>query len=705
MATKITRRSPALQPPDEDPATPDGAGSLTGPLTAPQPEGWRPVKGGQGRKQIQAATTNLAPRPAPSPGGNLVATVRVSPPLVSDYDEDDNPLIIATLITDSKAYMLPEVIEAVRRLQWDGTKVLHVTFNKPCRHSWQLVSQLWDGPLSAVEVDLFLTRDNTWHSGAVALLREETRRVLREHHKSAEHILWLDCDVVIPEHAAQTLLEHGQSLVSGVVPSRAQSKIIARDALGQNLLRPEDVSAEGLRKIAMAGFGCLLMRRDVLDAIDWRADELQAIVDGGGGEDDHSCTEALQAGHQTYLDPQVLCCHYAENRQGWAAVSAPGASRTLQTFQMGVTPYSAVATPQKAVASDRRALWIMASPGCHGGVKVCRHMMRAMYDSGWQVSVASLNPWEWGDWADWGFVTRTTMEALAPPYDLVVANYLTTLPLGAKVPAKKHLALIQSDEPEWKVLGDTAHEAECFRTPGYHHVIIANHMRCFAEKYGMNIVGQVDNGVDNVVYYQAWFLERPWPRSFMMIRKNAPVWFTGQEYAEAAVLQLAEKFSDMEVVVVGQAAPRWPCKVRHVRTYDENEMRRLFNTVSCYVRPSLIEGFSLTDLEAAACGVPLVVTPIGIADVMNHGEGALFVPNVPTEEFIARGRDQKTRQKLGEEITAGIVDSVSRIFEEPELRERLSRAGVRLARERTWERQGQQWVEIVERVMANGRDE
>jgi glycosyltransferase involved in cell wall biosynthesis len=323
-----------------------------------------------------------------------------------------------------------------------------------------------------------------------------------------------------------------------------------------------------------------------------------------------------------------------------------------------------------------------------------------MYDAGWEITVASLNPWEWGAWADWSFVRRTRPDMIAPPYDLVVANYYATLPIGAQIKAKKHLALIQSDEPEWHILDRHQAEAECFRTPGYQHVIIANHMRCFGEKYGMDIVGQIDNGVDALTFYPDWFLKREWPHSLMMIRKNAPVWFTGQEYAEQAVLELAKRYDDLEVVVVGQQAPRWPCKVRHVQTYDESELRRLLNNVSCFVRPSFIEGFSLTDLEAMACGTPLVVTPIGVSDVARHGEEALFAPNVPTDEFIARGRSAETRPALGQEIVAGIVAGVTRVFEEPELREKLAMGGLRLVRERTWEKQGEQWIDCVERVMA-----
>jgi glycosyltransferase involved in cell wall biosynthesis len=354
-----------------------------------------------------------------------------------------------------------------------------------------------------------------------------------------------------------------------------------------------------------------------------------------------------------------------------------------------------------AVDKPRRVLWPLTSPGCFGGVKVCLRMAEAMHEAGWEVSVSSARPWAAGAWANWDFAKRLSPKLLEPPYDMVVANHHETLPFGKTVAAKQYVALIQSDEPEWKTQGAGSQVDANFRLPGFKHVIIANHMRCFAEKYGHNIVGQLDNGVDSLTFYPTQFLKREWPHSLMMIRKNAPVWYTGQEYAEAAVLELAKRYDDLEVVVVGQSPPRWPCKVRHVQTFDQGELRGLFNSVSCFVRPSLIEGFSLTDLEAMSCGTPLVVTPRGLPDVARHGEEALFAPaEMSEDEFVRRAFDERMRPELGQEITAGIVEGVTRIFEKPPLREKLARNGLRLAQARTWERQRAQWMAVVEQVMA-----
>jgi hypothetical protein len=634
---------------------------------------------------LTSASASPAPLPQPlhgnrpGSGAAIVAVVRAGAPQADLPADLTNPLVIATIVTDAKAYVLPEVLAAFQRLRWQGDKVLHVTYNGQSKLSRRLVARHWEGPLSSIEVDLSVSRDNQWHSGIVALLREETRRALLDLKVGGKVTLWVDCDVVVPEDAAEALAAHGQALVSGVVPSRKPDSVIARDAFGQPLLRPQQIATEGLRKIAMAGFGCLLMETRLLEKVHWLPEELVGIVDGGGGEDDHLFGELAKAGHQGYLDPQVMCSHYGEDRRGYAVTQA--ASRRLGAFVMAPQPYSALKRPQKGTLKPRRCLWMMASVGCYGGTKVCWRMMRAMHDAGWEVSVCSLNPWNEGAWTDWSFAKRLTFDNLEAPYDMVVSNYHATLPAGANIQATHRLALIQSDEPEWNI-GDMTIVGRNFRTPGYQHVIIANHMREYATKYGHDIVGQLDNGVDTLMFYPEGFLRREWPHSLMLVRKNARQPYSGEDVLDEAIPELAKRYDDLEVVVVGRTdKPRWPCKVRHVQTHDENEMRRLYNSVSCFVRPTFVEGFPLVDLEAMASGCPLVVTPIGIDDVAVDGESALFVAP----------RD-----------AGAIVAAVSRIFEEPLLREKLARNGVRLTRDRTWEKEQAQWNEIVDKVMAGG---
>jgi len=320
-----------------------------------------------------------------------------------------------------------------------------------------------------------------------------------------------------------------------------------------------------------------------------------------------------------------------------------------------------------------RALLVLAALGCNGGGKVSKRIIEALRSDGWDVSVCSFMPW--GTSAmDFGDVGKLTPKTTQGEWDLVVSTFHTTMPFAAQIPCPNRFALIQSDEPQW---GPDAHARKNFETSGFRHIIIADHMRCFDKKYGMNIVGQIDNGVDSKTFYPTWLFTREWPHRIMVIRKGVPVWFAGQEYAEEAVLKLAERYPDLGVVVLGGGKPDWPCKVEHVKTYNEAEINGLYNSVSAVVIPSLIEGRSLVPLEAMAAGCPVVSTRVGMC-YARDGEDALLVPYKDSD---------------------AIVEAVVKVFTQPALRERLAKNGLALAQKYTWEREQQQFLDIINREL------
>lgn len=320
-------------------------------------------------------------------------------------------------------------------------------------------------------------------------------------------------------------------------------------------------------------------------------------------------------------------------------------------------------------------LWVMASLGCNGGSKVIQHLAGAMQDDGWQVDVCPFVPWTHAA-AGWERFGHRTVDDIEPHYDVVVSTFHSTMPFAAEVPCKHRFALIQSDEGEWHRDGDERERSRAnFRLGGFKHVIIADHMREFADKYGMNIVGQIDNGVDSVDFHPMWTFERPWPHSLMVVRKGSPVWYAAQDVMDRAVKLLSQKYSDLKVVVLGGDAPRYPCKVQHVRTFDEHEICKLYNSVSCIVVPSLIEGCSLVPLEAMASGCPVVSTRVGM-DYARDGEDYLLVPYEDSE---------------------AIVEAVSRVFDDQELAWRLYKNGLKIAHGRTWQKEQQQWLQIINR--------
>lgn len=105
-------------------------------------------------------------------------------------------------------------------------------------------------------------------------------------------------------------------------------------------------------------------------------------------------------------------------------------------------------------------------------------------------------------------------------------------------------------------------------------------------------------------------------------------------------------------------------RVRLTGFVPDDELPLWYNAADLFVFPSLYEGFGLPVLEAMACGAPVVTSNISSLPEV-AGDAAIYV-EPESVESIAKG------------IEAALGNS--------ETRERMSRIGVRRAREFTWRR-------------------
>jgi glycosyltransferase involved in cell wall biosynthesis len=141
-----------------------------------------------------------------------------------------------------------------------------------------------------------------------------------------------------------------------------------------------------------------------------------------------------------------------------------------------------------------------------------------------------------------------------------------------------------------------------------------------------------------------WALARlPAPARLVVVGK-------GDTAALAAVAQEAGVAD--RVLVVGPSA----------------EVDRYYAAADCFAFPSEAEGFGLVLAEAAACGLPLIATPVGIApELIEDGVSGYLVTRDP----------RQIAQRL--EVLAG----------DPALRERMGQAAHERARALTWDSQAE----------------
>jgi glycosyltransferase involved in cell wall biosynthesis len=110
---------------------------------------------------------------------------------------------------------------------------------------------------------------------------------------------------------------------------------------------------------------------------------------------------------------------------------------------------------------------------------------------------------------------------------------------------------------------------------------------------------------------------------------------------------------------------------------EASDLPSMYNAAEVFVYPSLFEGFGLPVVEAMACGTP-VVTSRGSSLEEVAGDAALLVD--PHDE-------------------RSIAETVIRILADPELRSRLSQAGVTRSDQFSFRNAAQQTVGVYERVL------
>jgi glycosyltransferase involved in cell wall biosynthesis len=111
----------------------------------------------------------------------------------------------------------------------------------------------------------------------------------------------------------------------------------------------------------------------------------------------------------------------------------------------------------------------------------------------------------------------------------------------------------------------------------------------------------------------------------------------------------------------------------------DDELVNLLNLATVLALPSLMEGFGLPAVEAAACGCPVIATKASPLPGL-LGEGALFID--PTAEH-------ELQQALKSVLTSD------------ELRQRMRRAGLTAAGRLTWDAAAKQMREVLDQVAAS----
>jgi glycosyltransferase involved in cell wall biosynthesis len=170
--------------------------------------------------------------------------------------------------------------------------------------------------------------------------------------------------------------------------------------------------------------------------------------------------------------------------------------------------------------------------------------------------------------------------------------------------------------------------------------------------------------------------------------------FVGHLYPEknfgnlVRALYLIAKKIPHDLIVVGR--PRWKYqgdlelidslglhkRVQFLYYIPNSDLPAIYNLASCFVLPSLYEGFGLVLLEAMACGCPVVASRTGAIPEITHGAALLFNPFDP--------------EAIGEAILKVITDS--------DVRQSLVEKGITRAKNFTWDRCAAETLQLLKEI-------
>lgn len=149
-----------------------------------------------------------------------------------------------------------------------------------------------------------------------------------------DEIMWVDSDIAFEATAIDRIREHGQPIVCGLYPKKAEAALAHQEGVSGSLT----FGAEGLREIVYAAAGFLYTRREVYERIRDRlglpvcnetfGDRIipyflpQIIEDPPDrhwylAEDYSFCHRARQVGFQIWADPSIRLWHVGSYAYSW----------------------------------------------------------------------------------------------------------------------------------------------------------------------------------------------------------------------------------------------------------------------------------------------------------------------------------------------------------------------------------------------------
>ena len=131
-----------------------------------------------------------------------------------------------------------------------------------------------------------------------------------------DYLFSVDSDIVLPANTLTKFFNHNVDMVSGVYIQRKPNTEILEiykhnSQGGVSNVSMQDITPYGLHEIDACGFGCVLIKSDVIKKIQYPQFVYTSAVDHAGtiSEDIYFCKKAKDQGVKIHVDSTVVCNH------------------------------------------------------------------------------------------------------------------------------------------------------------------------------------------------------------------------------------------------------------------------------------------------------------------------------------------------------------------------------------------------------------
>lgn len=140
--------------------------------------------------------------------------------------------------------------------------------------------------------------------------RNDIVKAMLQNHPEATHLFFIDDDICVPSDGLLRLLSHNLPVVTGFCIQRATPFMpTVFHKRGDDKLVVATKFCDGLQEVDACGGGCLLIRADVLRAIEETGEPWFDWPASGLSEDLAFCERVKRLGYPIVLDFDVRCTH------------------------------------------------------------------------------------------------------------------------------------------------------------------------------------------------------------------------------------------------------------------------------------------------------------------------------------------------------------------------------------------------------------